>query len=84
MLTIAAGSPRALGAIAASTFSRSRRIRTFAGQLSAESIAYGAQLVSDGVITPRIAATFPMAEVAKAHEFAETSKAFGRVVITVG
>ena len=42
-----------------------------------------ADLVTEGRLRPVIAATFPLAEAAKAHELGETRHVAGKLVLTV-
>jgi len=46
-------------------------------------LAQLAQLVDDGALRPLIAETFPLAEVAKAHELGEGNRTTGKLVLTV-
>ncbi|MGP3690611.1 NADP-dependent oxidoreductase [Streptomyces sp. IBSNAI002] len=43
-----------------------------------------AALAASGVLRPVVAATFPLAEVASAHRFAEAGGVFGKTVLVVG
>ncbi|GAA4854934.1 NADP-dependent oxidoreductase [Saccharopolyspora rosea] len=42
-----------------------------------------ADMVADGTLVPTIAATFPLAEAAKAHELGETGRTTGKIVLVV-
>lgn len=43
-----------------------------------------AALVADGALRPHVAATFPLADAARAHEQSETGRTQGKLVLTVG
>ena len=44
-------------------------------------MAQAVQLFSDGAIKPAIAATFPLAEAARAHDLIESRQAMGKIVL---
>ncbi|MDO9356466.1 MAG: NADP-dependent oxidoreductase [Solirubrobacteraceae bacterium] len=80
--TAALGSPSALGAVAASFPAGRRRIRGFVGQPAPGAIAQASRLLTDGIVTPHVAETFTMDEVADAHRLFESGDAMGRLVVT--
>ncbi|WP_159618762.1 quinone oxidoreductase family protein [Arthrobacter zhaoguopingii] len=80
--TAALKSPSALGAVFASIPTGRRRVRGFAGQPAPCAIEHASQLLTDGIIKPHIAASFPMDKVADAHRAFESGETIGRLVIT--
>lgn len=80
--TAALKSPSALGAVFASIPAGRRRVRGFAGQPAPSAIEHASLLLTDGIITPHIAASFPMDKVADAHRAFESGETIGRLVIT--
>ncbi len=60
-----------------------RRPETFRRRLS-EDLTQVLRLLADGVLTPQIAARFPLADAASALELAESRTVAGKVVIVPG
>ena len=80
--TAALRSPSALGAVLASVPAGRRRIRGFIGQPAPSAIKQASQLLTDGIVKPRVAATFTMDEVSDAHRLFEAGDTIGRLVVT--
>ena len=49
----------------------------------ADSLTQVIKLVEEGKVTPRVDKTFPLEDIAKAHEYLENSEQFGKVVIGI-
>ena len=63
---------------------RGVRAETHSMSVNAEQLARIAQLVADGEIRVEIAESFPLAEIARAHELMESGHTRGKIVLTVG
>ena len=49
----------------------------------ADSLTQVIKLVEEGKVTPRVDKTFPLEDIAEAHEYLENSEQFGKVVIGI-
>jgi NADPH2:quinone reductase len=51
------------------------------GSVRRDQLEDAVQLVAQGVLTPRVAQAFPLAEAAQAHALVEAGEVVGRVVL---
>ncbi len=80
MLVTVTGSAEALRELAAGRV-RVAGLLVEPDRLGMEALA---TLVADGALRPHVAATFPLADAARAHEAGETGRTLGKLVLTVG
>ena len=76
-------SASALAAIAASTVHGSRRIRTFSANPGTPLLRDVAGFVTSGALRPVVAAVYPLADIASAHQAFERGGVVGKHVVTV-
>lgn len=69
---------------AAFTVFSSRRCRLVMARPNGDDLGAIVRLVESGEVSPEVDRTFPLAEVAAAHRYSETSRARGKIVLTIG
>jgi NADPH:quinone reductase-like Zn-dependent oxidoreductase len=82
MVTIELSAP-ALAAIAASSVHGARRIRTFSAQPGTALLRDVAGYVASGALRPVVAAVYPLADIATAHQAFERGGVVGKHVVAV-
>jgi NADPH:quinone reductase-like Zn-dependent oxidoreductase len=75
--------PKVLAHKLYSIFTSGKKVKTFFMKPNADDLAFLKEKVEAGAIIPSVDSVFPLEEMSKAHEYAETAHLKGKVVIEI-